>query len=327
MTSPLTVWTNHRFAPADAQAFERAIAPHRAIYSAAATPSVLHGGASDPELRSRGDVAFGQPDPADLLAATRLRLVCLTSAGYTRYDRDDLRAHCKSTGLVLANASGVYDEPCAQHAFAMLLAVARQLPAALDSQRGERGWPQAKIRRDSFILGPSTRVVIAGYGAIARRLVELLAPFGCQIHAFRRSPRGDENCPTSPIAEIDVSLASADVVVNILPASDETANFFDAARLARLQRAATFLNIGRGDTVDQAALESALRSGAIGHAYLDVTAPEPLPAGHPLWATPNCFVTPHTAGGSHDEQARQIAHFAEQLKRFANGEPVVNRFA
>lgn len=322
--TPLTVWTNHRFSPAAADRFAVAIAPHVPLHAQAATASVLQGGASDAALRERGDVAFGQPAIEDLLAARRLRLVCLTSAGYTRYDRDDLRAHCRANGLAIANASGVYDEPCAQHVFAMLLGVARKLPAALDSQHASRGWPTTALRASSVLLTPATRIAIVGYGSIARRLVELLAPFGCQLRAFRRSPRGDENCLTFPIAQLDASLPWADHVVNILPASDETANFFDAVRLSKLRPGANFFNIGRGDTVDQAALASSLRSGAIAHAYLDVTTPEPLPPEHPLWTTPNCYITPHTAGGTIDEEDRQIAHFAEQLARFTRGETVAN---
>lgn len=325
MTSPLTIWTNHRFAPPLDGAFRDAVAPHVVRPAASMQESVLVSAESDPALRDEADVAFGQPVVDDLLNAQKLRLVCLSSAGFTRYDRDDLRAHCKARGVTVCNASGVYDEPCAQHAMAMILAVCRQLPQALDDQRGGRAWPTPKLRRESALLAPSTRFAIVGYGAIARRLVELLAPYGVQIEAFRRSPRGDENCPTLPMDRLDASLPHADHVVNILPASASTTNYFDATRLAKLKPGAAFYNIGRGDTVDQAALEAALKSGAIRHAYLDVTTPEPLPKDHPLWTTRNCFITPHTAGGSFDEPQRQIEHFARQLHRFARGEPVANQ--
>ena len=323
--TPLTVWSGHRFSPADVNAFERAIAPHGVRWAAGGKASVLHGAESDAVLRADCDVAFGQPDPDDILNATRLRLVCLSSAGYTRYDRDDLREHCSSRGIAVCNASGVYNEPCAQHAFAMMMSVARELPAALDVQRTTRAWPTSDLRLGSQLIGPSTRIAIVGYGAIARRLVELLAPFGTQVHAFRRSPRGDENCPTSPIGDVDAALATADHVVNILPASAETSGFFDTTRFTRIKSGAAFYNIGRGDTVDQTALEAALRNGRLRAAYLDVTTPEPLPPDHPLWTTPNCYITPHSAGGSADEPARQIEHFAAQLHRFARGDAVVDR--
>ena len=325
MTTPLTIWTNHRFAPPLAERFRDAVAPHVVRVAASMQASVLVPAESDPRLRDDADVAFGQPVVEDLLVARKLKLVCLSSAGYTRYDRDDLRAHCKSMGLAICNASAVYDEPCAQHAMAMILAVCRQLPAGLDSQRGDRAWPTSSLRAASRLLSSSTRVAIVGYGAIARRLVELLAPFGVQIEAFRRSPRGDENCKTFAMDRLDAFLPDADHVVNLLPASASTANFFDAARLAWLKPGAAFYNIGRGDTVDQVALAAGLRSDAIGHAYLDVTTPEPLPPDHPLWTTSNCVITPHTAGGSADEGERQIEHFAEQLDRFANNERLLNR--
>ena len=325
MTTPLTVWSNRRFAPADAAAFERAITPHRVRWAASATASNLVGAASDATLRDEADVAYGQPDVDDLLASRRLRLACLSSAGYTRYDRDDLRAHCRSTGLAICNASGVYDEPCAQQALAMILGITRRLAVTLDEQRTSRDWQYLKHRERSTLLGPSSVVLLVGYGAIARRLAELLAPFHAKVHAFRRTPRGDENCPTSRMAEIDDALGEADHVVNLLPLSDETKHAFDAVRFARFRRGANFYNIGRGDTVDQGALRAALIDGQVGHAYLDVTTPEPLPADHSLWTTPNCFITPHIAGGSADEAMRQTDHFAANLIRFVEGRKVVDR--
>ncbi|HEY0008207.1 MAG TPA: NAD(P)-dependent oxidoreductase, partial [Tepidisphaeraceae bacterium] len=176
----------------------------------------------------------------------------------------------------------------------------------------------------SLLLG-GQRLLIIGYGSIARRLVELLAPFRFDVTAFRRSVRGDENCPTQPIDQIDAHLPDADIVINILPASEATRQFFDASRFDRLKRGAIYINIGRGDTTDQDALMSALNAGQVSQAFLDVTSPEPLPADHPLWQTPGCHITPHTAGGTRDEPQRMADYFLANLKRFASGEEPVNR--
>ena len=124
---------------------------------------------------------------------------------------------------------------------------------------------------------------------------------------------------------LPAALAEADHVVNILPESAATKRFFDQARFARLKPGAVFYNIGRGATVDQDALLGALRSGRIGAAWLDVTDPEPLPDTHPLWAEPNCFITPHVAGGHTGEACTLVRHFLENLERFTQGEALVDR--
>ena len=92
-----------------------------------------------------------------------------------------------------------------------------------------------------------------------------------------------------------------------------------------MRNGAVFYNIGRGTTVDQEALSDALRSGRLSAAYLDVTDPEPLPSEHPLWAMPNCFITPHTAGGHMDENEALVSHFLENLRFFVSGSPLINR--
>lgn len=321
----LTVWCNRKFDPADAERFERAASPHRVAWAKSMTASNLVAAASDETLVRECEVAYGQPSPEDVAKSEKLRLILLSSAGYTRYDTDAFRTVCREKDIVVCNASGVYDEPCAQHALAMILATCRQLPQAAASQLSSRGWPYLPLRGASDLLDPQTHVLLVGYGAIARRLAELLVPFRCAITAFRRTVRGDENVCTLPIVELDAHLADADHVVNILPDTAQTRGHFDKARFAWFRRGSRFYNLGRGETVDQAALIDALRSGTLSSAYLDVTTPEPLPPDHPLWTTPNCFITPHTAGGTHDEAGRQIAHFADNLRRFEAGQSLRDR--
>jgi phosphoglycerate dehydrogenase-like enzyme len=111
-------------------------------------------------------------------------------------------------------------------------------------------------------------------------------------------------------------------VVNVLPANGETAHYFNAARINRMKSGAYFYNVGRGSTVDQQALRAALADGRLAGAYLDVTDPEPLPPDHPLWQTPNCWITPHAAGGHVGESARHVRHFLDNLARFTGGQPL-----
>src|SRR5688572_32766093 len=121
--NPLTIWCNAKFPPAAVEELKRGLGRHRLVFSSTPPTGNLSGSAPDPELEE-ADVAFGQPDPGQVINLPRLRWVHLTSAGYTRYDRDDLRGALKARGAALTNSSTVYAEPCAEHVFAMMLALA-----------------------------------------------------------------------------------------------------------------------------------------------------------------------------------------------------------
>lgn len=321
--TPLTIWTNAQF-PADVtRALAERLAPHRLIGATETNRSNLAAAPNDDALAA-ADIAFGQPDAQQIQTLPRLRWVHLTTAGYTAYDREDVRAALRSRGAHLTTSSGVYDEPCAQHALAMMLALARQLPASHRIQNSDRSWPQFELRERSQLLNGQTAVLV-GFGAIGLRLAALLAPFEMNLIGVRRKLTGDEPISTVTFEQLDEALAQADHVVNLLPANDATLRLFDAQRFAACQRGALFYNIGRGTTVLQEALLEALQSGQLAAAYLDVTDPEPLPPAHPLWSTPNCYITPHTAGGDARESWRLIEHFLDNLRRFDNGEPLRNQ--
>lgn len=270
------------------------------------------------------DIVYGQP-PVDLIRESgTVRWVHLDSAGYDRYDNPGFREMAAGRGLLVTNSSSVYAEPCAQHAAALILSLARRLPWACRTQFGDHGWPMMKLRAESRLL-EGRNVVLLGFGAIARRLVELLGPFGVELSAMRRAPAGDESIPLFPRSELKSRLAEADDIVNILPANSSTIRLVDREFFEMVKPGANFFNIGRGSTVDQDALTDALESGRLAAACLDVTDPEPLPPDHGLWSAPNCFITPHTAGGHHNERPRLISHFLENLDRFDAGRELVDR--
>jgi phosphoglycerate dehydrogenase-like enzyme len=321
---PLTIFCNAELSPAGAALLLQGIGPHRLLVSVAVVTPVDRG-VRDP-LLAGADVAFGQPDVEQVLASPRLRWVQLSSAGYTAYDRADLRAAFGQRGAALTKSSLVYDEPCAEHLLAFLCAQARQLPAALASQRQGRGWPQREVRNHSRLLREQSAVIV-GFGSIGRRLVELLAPLSMRLTAVRNQLGGDEPIATYLVDDprTAAALAAADHVIDVLPESRSTARFFDAARFAGLKPGAVFYNVGRGATVDQEALLAALISGRLAAAYLDVVSPEPLPPDHPLWTAPSCFITPHTAGGHDTESERQVRHFLENLARFTAGRPLLDQ--
>jgi phosphoglycerate dehydrogenase-like enzyme len=306
---PLTIWCNYSFDENASELLRMGTAPHRLVATL-----------------DEAEVAFGQPDADRAATLNSLRWVHLSSAGYTSFDRPDVRAALAGRGAALTTSSFVYAEPCAQHLLAFLLADARQLPASMRHQLGDRGWPSTATRAASRLVRGQS-VMIYGFGAIARRLVQLLAPFGPEVVGLRRRAGIGEAVPIFAAAgeEARAWLGRADHVMSTLPASDETRRFFDAARFADMRPGAVFYNVGRGGTVDQEALAAALTSGRLRAAYLDVTDPEPLPPDHPLWSIPNCVITPHTAGGHADEQQRLVVHFLANLRRYTAGEPLVDR--
>ena len=324
MPESLNIWCNAKFPAPVMENLRRGLGHHRLIEAAAASASNLDAGRADPQLE-QADVALGQPDPEQVARLPRLKWVQLTTAGYTRYDTGAFRTAVKRNGTAVCNASTIYAEPCAQHVLAMMLALARRLPQSLDNQRTSQGWPYLPLRAQSQLLNGQTALLI-GYGAIARRLAELLAPLRMNLFGFRRRPSADEaGVRMRTIDQLDAHLPTADHVVNVLPASAETENFFDAARLARLKPTAVYYNIGRGTTNDEAALAAALREKRLAAAYVDAFAREPLPPAHPLWTTPNCFVTPHTAGGHEDENDRHVEMFLANLDRLQRGDELVDR--
>jgi phosphoglycerate dehydrogenase-like enzyme len=317
----LTIWCNAQLSETATAMLSAGVGTHRLLTTAQRTGN-LSAGAADP-LLEQADIAFGQPDPRQVIELPKLRWVHLSSAGYTRYDRPELFAALRRRGAVLTNSSHVFDEPCAQHLLAFMLAEARQIPRSLANQSGPREWITSQLRPQCrLLLGQS--VVFLGFGAIARRLVELLGPLRMNLAAVRRTPRGDEPIAVHQFDHLPQLLPTADHVVNVLPDSPTTARLINASHFSAMKRGAIFYNIGRGATVDQAALIAALRSGQLGAAYLDVTDPEPAPPGDPIWSEPNCWITPHTAGGHQDEHERVVRHFLANLRRFEAGSPLLD---
>jgi len=320
----LTIWCNADLSESASGILAAGVGSHQLLLSDQRTGNLAAGG-PDPLLQ-KADIAFGQPDPKQVIQLANLRWVHLSSAGFTRYDRPDVFEALRLHGAVLTNSSHVFDEPCAQHLLAFMLAEARQLPRCLENQSGPRGWPIERIRPQCrLLLGQSA--VLLGLGAIARRLIELLAPLRMDLSGVRRNPRGDEPIPVYPLEHLPRLLPTADHVVNVLPASSSTTRLIGAEQFAAMKAGAVFYNIGRGVTVDQPALLAALRSGRLAAAYLDVTDPEPPPPDDPIWSAPNCWITPHIAGGHHDESDRIVRHFLENLGRFEAGSPLLDRIS
>ena len=319
----LTIWTNAQFSEPETRLLREGVQAHQLVYSTNMSKAVLAAGKPDP-LLATADIAFGQPDASQCLANPRLRWVEVTTAGYTRYDTPEFLEEFRARGSAFTNASQVFADSCAQHVLAMMLALGRRLLPSYREQLHERSWHYDERRYESRLLTGQT-VVLLGFGAIGRRLAELLAPFGLTVLAVRRQIRSERGVRIIPEEQISSALGQADHVVNILPDNAGTLNYVNARRLACFKPGARFYNVGRGTTVDEQALLEALRSGRLAEAYLDVFETEPLPRDHPLWNTPNCFITPHTAGGRHDQDAAIVNHFLHNLAAFEKGGKMIDR--
>jgi phosphoglycerate dehydrogenase-like enzyme len=320
----LTIWSNAGMTGEAASILARGLRSYRFVEASRPAATNLETGPID-EALLEADVVFGQPDPEIATRDSKVRWIHTNSAGYTRYDTEVFRRAALQKGIIVTTSSSVYAEPCAEHVLAMMLGLARRLPESVRTQLGDRAWPM-KERRSRSTLLRGQEVLLLGFGAIGRRVAELLAPFGANVTALRRRADGTEGSVqiVGP-HDLEAALARADHVVDVLPDNEETRSFVNRELFSKCKRGALFYNIGRGTTVDQAALIEALVTGQVGGAYLDVTAPEPLPPEHPLWSAPRCWITPHTAGGHTDEEERLTRHFLANLEAFVDGKPLRDR--
>jgi phosphoglycerate dehydrogenase-like enzyme len=189
--------------------------------------------------------------------------------------------------LVITSAKGAYREPVAEHALMLALALGRALPERLAA----KSWGR-KFAASLF----DAKVLIIGGGGIADEILRLLAPFRVESTVVRRSkePMANAN-KTIGLGELNAHLSESDFVFIASALTSETKGLFDSSKFACMKHSAYLVNIARGAIIDSQALEMALTSGQIAGAGIDVTDPEPLPDGHPLWNTPNLIITPHSA--------------------------------
>lgn len=227
----------------------------------------------------------------------------------------------------ICSGRSLHDGPVAEHALTLILGAIRRLDRLHESQRSHR-WDSEFIAaqaepatHDLYTLAGAT-VTIWGFGSIAARLTPLLQLLGAEVRGIARS--SGERAGVPVVAEADAAevLARTDVLVSLLPAAADTAGLFDASVFAALRPGAVFVNVGRGATVDEAALIEALESGRLRAAAIDVMQTEPLPAGDPLWDAPNLVITPHVAG---NRPVGSSALIDENVRRLLSGEELVNR--
>ncbi|WP_369392050.1 2-hydroxyacid dehydrogenase [Streptomyces sp. CG1] len=246
---------------------------------------------------------------------TNVRVIQTLTAGV-----DDVTARLSAIrpGVQLCNARGVHEASTAELALTLTLASLRGIPGFVRAQQQER-WESAFRPA----LADKT-VLIVGYGSIGAAIEDRLAPFElARVARVARSERTTARGPVHPLTELPSLLPQADVVILSTPLTEATRGLVDAEFLGRMKDGALLVNVARGPVVDTKALLAELESGRIG-AALDVTDPEPLPPGHPLWQAPGVLISPHVGGPSSAFLPRARRLLADQLTRFVNHEPLRN---
>lgn len=248
-----------------------------------------------------------------VLASGRLRLLQLLSVGF-----DSLIGRRLPAQTIVATAGDALAPAVAEHALALLLALVRRLDIAIGNQQ-RQAWARAPFDRIESL--PGKTAVIAGLGAIGGAIATRLRAFGVRVVGVTRSgaphAAADEMRPMAALRDI---LPAADFIVLALPLTPLTDRFFGRDEITICKPGAVLINVGRGRLIDTEALADALAAGRLGGAGLDVTEPEPLPAGHRLWYAPNTIITPHYGGIG---AARQVAeHVAANLERLSRGAPL-----
>ncbi|MCC6229472.1 MAG: D-2-hydroxyacid dehydrogenase [Phycisphaerales bacterium] len=257
-----------------------------------------------------------------LVKATRLSWIHSPSAGVDRLVTiPGLR---ENKALVVTNARGVHGPAIADHAMAMLLSLTRRLPW-YDEAQDKGTWTRDEPPARGVALAGKTMLVV-GIGGIGTEIAKRAHGFDMHVIATRRSdtPSPDFVEHVGKPDELAVMLPKADVVAICVPLTKETERLFDQKTIRAMKRGSYLINIARGKIVDTTALIAALKDGHLAGAALDVTDPEPLPAGHELWGMKNVVITPHVAADGELTDQRWWALYKENVRRFGAGEALLN---
>jgi phosphoglycerate dehydrogenase-like enzyme len=275
------------------------------------------GAAVVPTIDEADAIVWHDPNPDKLPRAlpNRVRWVQLPSAGVETW----MESGRLTDTMTWTSAAGVFANTIAEHALMLLLAGVRSLPVCIRQQ----SWQRDDLKQSMDTIR-AKRVAIVGCGGIGRALIPMLTAMGAETLAVtRRGLPVPGAAETLPADRVDEVWDRADHVVLAAPATPTTRHLVGAAELERLKPTSWLVNIARGALIDTDALVAALAAGSIAGAALDVTDPEPLPDGHPLWTAPRAIITPHVANPSQLLRAGYLSRIRENVRHFVAGEPLV----
>jgi phosphoglycerate dehydrogenase-like enzyme len=252
-----------------------------------------------------------------LLQAPHAQWLHMFSAGLD----NPIFAELRRRGLTVTHSAGSSATPIAHSVIMQVVAMCRQARPLAVAQSAHQ-WADVEV---PDVEGRTMGII--GLGSIGSEVARLAAHFGITVIGVRRTPQGDEPCDTWPTSRLHELLPMVDDLVLTAPLTDETRGIIGERELAMLRPGAHLVNVGRGELVDEAALVSALQSGQVGAAALDVFVVEPLPVEHPLWDMPNVIITPHSSGSTPLAAQRAADVFADNLARWVRGEPLRNESA
>lgn len=297
-----------------------ALRDHQGLIGGQPFRELLDEGPLTGEDAAWAQVILGNPELTLLREAFQLEWLQTNSAGVEGY----LKPGVLRPGVLLTNATGAYGPAISEHMLAMLLGLMKKLELYRDAQRAER-W--GSLGAVSSLCGAT--VLVLGMGDIGGEFGRRCKALGAYVIGLRRTDtsKPDYADEVHLTGELDDLLPRADVVAVTLPGTEATRNLLGRERLEKLKPGAFLLNVGRGYIVDTEALCDLLETGHLAGAGLDVTEPEPLPAGHRLWSIPAAVVTPHISGFYHlkETHERIVGICAENLRRYLAGEPLRNQ--
>ena len=272
-----------------------------------------------PELAHEMDIILGNVKPAVLAGTEKLRLLQLNSAGTDGYLADGVLPE----KAVLTNATGAYGLAISEHMLGMLLELQKKLHLYMKNQ-AEEVWKDEGCVRSVY----GSVVLVLGLGDIGSEFARRVKALGAYVIGIQRTKTQKPEFVDElyQMDALDECLKRADVAAMSLPGTKETYQIMNRKRLEGMKKGAILLNVGRGNAVETEALCDLLESGYLGGAGLDVTDPEPLPAGHRLWKAPNLVLTPHISGLYHLQETHEriLRIAAENLRAFLAGEPLKN---
>ena len=289
-------------------------------------------------LDSEGEVVSGEGKPDVAFISYELMFKSLRSEDFFKKYLDLIKGsslvqgswagiETKEAQLLIKNSQsfchggGIHAIPIATYVFAQMLRSIKSIDEHIDLQKN-KDWKQMTS------VGELTDMTIGitGFGGIGQEIARIAKAFRMTVFATKRTPVSSDNLDRlfRP-AELNEMIKDCDFVVNCLPASDETSKVFSKEQFGLMKDSAMFINVGRGESVDEVSLALALKNNEIKCAALDTTDPEPLDKESPLWTLENCFITPHDSAWGPRAPQRAVDLFIENYKRYKSGEKLINQ--